>query len=190
MRFRCPPPPLPLCLSHSCIVIPTPLPLSPSPPPTPPDALPVGSSRLASAWPCACKALLLRKTNTLYPDADSLVVVPQGITQIIDKESGVVDNLAEFTIAGTWDGYLNVEGTVTPVVPETGEAIRVDVRFTAFSFKLGPLPALKIPLAAISPKVVHPDLLFRLFFFCCCFCSVYSFNSSGVTCPRQGRHLG
>jgi hypothetical protein len=121
-----------------------------------------------------------QKNNTLYPHTDSLVVSPQGITQIIDKELGIVDNLAEFTIAGTWDGYLNVEGTVTPVVPETGQAVRVDVRITAFSLKLGRLPALKIPLAAISPKVGHPNLLLSLFFefFCgsCNDCHVFGLH--------------
>jgi len=72
----------------------------------------------------------------------------RGITQIIDSERGSVENLAEFRVANAFDGALNVAGTVTPVRPPGGDAesVRVDVRFTSFSLKLGALPTLTIPL--------------------------------------------
>jgi len=59
-----------------------------------------------------------------------------------------VENLAEFRVANAFDGALNVAGTVTPVRPPGGDAesVRVDVRFTSFSLKLGALPTLTIPL--------------------------------------------
>jgi hypothetical protein len=74
----------------------------------------------------------------------------QGITQIINKDAGKVENLAEFVIAGTWKGYLNVEGSVTP---SRDKPSRVDVVFNAFSVGIEPLPALRLPLTLISPKV-------------------------------------
>lgn len=74
----------------------------------------------------------------------------RGITQIIDSERGSVENLAEFRVANAFNGALNVAGTVEPVTPSGGgvdaEAVRVDVKFTSFSLKLGGLPPLKIPL--------------------------------------------
>ena len=78
----------------------------------------------------------------------------QGITQVIDAAAGRVQNIADFTLAGI-DGFLNVEGTVQPVVPDRGEgeAVRVDVMFTAFVLKIGVLPGLRIPLSWLSPKV-------------------------------------
>lgn len=79
----------------------------------------------------------------------------QGITQVINAEGGRVQNIAEFRLAGGVDGFLNVEGTVQPVEPMTpdGEAVRVDVKFTSFSLKVGALPALRIPLEWASPTV-------------------------------------
>ena len=58
-------------------------------------------------------------------------------------------------LAGGVDGYLNVEGTVRPVEPLSpgAGAVRVNVKFTAFSLKLGALPALQIPLEWASPTV-------------------------------------
>lgn len=50
------------------------------------------------------------------------------------------------------NGYLNVEGTVAPV-ESSGEAVRVDVKFTAFCLKIGVLPQLKIPLGWSNPTV-------------------------------------
>ena len=70
----------------------------------------------------------------------------QGITQIIDSQDGSVQNLAEFRVANAVNGALNVAGTVDPVRNPDGEAVRVDVKFTSFSLKLGSLPQLKIPL--------------------------------------------
>jgi hypothetical protein len=85
-----------------------------------------------------------------------------------------VENIASFRLAGAVDGYLNVEGTVRPVAAAAGpsssgaavagerekrkeeEAVRVDVEFTAFSLKIGVLPALKIPLGWANPTVGHP----------------------------------
>ena len=80
---------------------------------------------------------------------------PQGITQVIDTAGGRVQNIAEFRLANTTNGYLNVEGTVRPAERSSpdDEAVRVDVKFTAFSLKLGALPALKIPLEWASPTV-------------------------------------
>lgn len=77
----------------------------------------------------------------------------KGITQVIDSKAGKVENIAEFTVAGRFDGFLNVEGTVAPVVPESAssEAVRVDVKFTSFQLKIGSLPGLQIPLNWISP---------------------------------------
>ena len=83
----------------------------------------------------------------------------QGITQIIDTEGGRVENIAEFRIAISVDGYLNVEGTLEPAQPSSSdsgseEAVRVNVKFTAFSLKIGVLPALKIPLGFANPTVL------------------------------------
>ena len=79
----------------------------------------------------------------------------QGITQVINSAAGKVENIAEFTLAGRFDGFLNVEGTVQPIVPSDSraEAVRVDVAFTSFRLKVGRLPGLHIPLNWISPKV-------------------------------------
>lgn len=83
----------------------------------------------------------------------------QGITQLIDAEGGRVENIAEFRIAKSVDGYLNVEGIVEPAEPSSSstsseeEAVRVNVKFTAFSLKVGALPALKIPLGFANPTV-------------------------------------
>jgi hypothetical protein len=102
----------------------------------------------------------------------------QGITQVIDAGAGRVQNIASFRLAGAVDGYLNVEGTVRPAQPPppqqqqpaqqqqpqqqtrqgtrnapADEAVRVNVEFTAFSLKVGALPALKIPLGWANPTV-------------------------------------
>ena len=81
----------------------------------------------------------------------------QGITQIIDSQDGSVQNLAEFRVANAFNGALNVAGTVDPVRNSDGEAVRVDVKFTSFSLKLGGLPQLKIPLT--WPKTPLVSLL-------------------------------
>ena len=80
-----------------------------------------------------------------------------------------MQNLAEFRVAGLFNGYLNVAGTVAPVQHENKEAIRVDVKFTAFGLKLGVLPELRIPLSwPQSPTVRtlahHPALAAAAFF--------------------------
>ncbi|KAK9814967.1 hypothetical protein WJX73_003488 [Symbiochloris irregularis] len=78
----------------------------------------------------------------------------KGITQVIDAPQGKVQNIAEFSLVGV-DGFLNVEGTVSPAIPaekDKSEAVRVDVAFTAFVVKVGALPRLRIPLNWISPK--------------------------------------
>ena len=79
----------------------------------------------------------------------------QGITQVIDTAGGRLQNIAEFRLANAANGYLNVEGTVRPAERSSPgeEAVRVDVRFLAFSLKVGALPALKIPLEWASPTV-------------------------------------
>lgn len=79
-------------------------------------------------------------------------VTSKGITQVIDTDAGRVENIAEFKIANSADGYLNVEGTVEPASTSgSEEAVRVDVQFTAFSLKIGALPSLKIPLGIANP---------------------------------------
>ena len=78
----------------------------------------------------------------------------QGITQVIDAEGGTVQNIADFRIANLINGYLNVEGTVAPVMG-SGEAVRVDVKFTAFCLKIGALPQLKVPLGWSNPIVSY-----------------------------------
>ena len=82
----------------------------------------------------------------------------QGITQIIDTESGTVQNIADFRIANAVNGYLNVEGTVAPA-QGSKEAVRVDVKFTAFCLKIGALPQLKVPLGWSNPTVSPSSLL-------------------------------
>ena len=81
----------------------------------------------------------------------------QGITQVIDAEMGTVQNIADFKIANSLNGSLNVEGTVAPTVAP-GEAVRVDVKFTAFCLKIGALPQLKVPLGWSNPTVWAPLL--------------------------------
>lgn len=81
----------------------------------------------------------------------------QGITQIIDVEKGTVQNIADFKIANSLNGSLNVEGTVAPTMAP-GEAVRVDVKFTAFCLKIGALPQLKVPLGWSNPTVWVPLL--------------------------------
>jgi hypothetical protein len=92
-----------------------------------------------------------------------LVGHSQGITQIIDSEAGRLENIADFRIANSVNGYLNVEGTVEPAQPSSSdsgleESVRVNVKFTAFSLKIGFLPALKIPLGFANPTV-NPQAL-------------------------------
>ena len=82
----------------------------------------------------------------------------QGITQVIDAEGGTVQNIADFRLASSINGYLNVEGTVAPV-EAPGEAVRVDVKFTAFCLKIGALPQLKVPLGWSNPTVSPQSLL-------------------------------
>ena len=78
----------------------------------------------------------------------------QGITQVIDAEGGTVQNIADFRIANSTNGCLNVEGTLAPVMG-SGEAVRVDVKFTAFCLKIGALPQLKVPLGWSNPTVSY-----------------------------------
>ena len=76
----------------------------------------------------------------------------QGITQIIDAEGGTVQNIADFRIANSVNGYLNVEGTVAPAEGSL-EPVRVDVKFTAFCLKIGVLPQLRVSLGWKTPTV-------------------------------------
>lgn len=106
---------------------------------------------------CSLPGDLLRGMLVTRHLRTSLPSHAQGITQVIDAERGRVENIASFRLAGAVDGYLNVEGMVQPAEPSasgTGaEAVRVNVRFTAFSLKIGALPALKIPLGWSNPTV-------------------------------------
>ena len=95
----------------------------------------------------------------------------QGITQVIDAEGGTVQNVADFRIANSINGYLNVEGTIAPV-EGSGEAVRVDVKFTAFCLKIGALPQLKVPLGWSNPTVSPCTLLTLHSVICAARCSV------------------
>ena len=101
----------------------------------------------AEMLPALHACTLLSKTIILKNLTEKKCIA-QGITQVIDAEGGRVQNIADFRIGGSMNGYLNVEGTVALAGPDaqSGEAVRVDVKFTAFSLKLGALPAARIPL--------------------------------------------
>ncbi|KAK9838271.1 hypothetical protein WJX81_001545 [Elliptochloris bilobata] len=91
------------------------------------------------------------------------IVRGKGITQVIAKD-GTVQNIAEFQVGGV-SGQLNVGGTVAPSGDGRG-GTRVDVRFTAFSLKLGALPELSLPLDLFSPtgwvETTYLDVDFRV----------------------------
>lgn len=111
----------------------------------------------------------------------------QGITQIIDAEGGTVQNIADFRIANSINGYLNVEGTVAPVKGSL-EPVRVDVKFTAFCLKIGVLPQLKVPLGWSNPTV---SLLFLFLIPCHNRVNIQSLGpvaSAPVAAICHGRH--
>ena len=87
-----------------------------------------------------------------------------------------MQNIADFRLAGGVDGYLNVEGTVQPVEPTSpgAEAVRVNVKFTAFSLRIGALPALQIPLEWASPTVR-----------CCCLPVICSLTQQNPSADRD-----
>ncbi len=76
----------------------------------------------------------------------------QGITQVLDPMAGRAENLAEFSIANTVQGSLNILGTVSPTQAAELQATRVDVEFTAFDLQLGPIKT-TVPLGWVKPKV-------------------------------------
>ena len=116
---------------------------------------------LQSALPSHCVRYILQ-ASFLVPCHEQYAFIHllgvQGITQVIDAEGGTVQNIADFRIANSINGYLNVEGTVAPV-EGSGEAVRVDVKFTAFCLKIGALPQLKVPLGWSNPSVSLLSLL-------------------------------
>ncbi|GLI65204.1 hypothetical protein VaNZ11_008681 [Volvox africanus] len=76
--------------------------------------------------------------------------------QLLDLPGGRAENLAEFTVAGRWEGALNIVGTAAPQ-PLHGRMdepspTRVDVIFTHFELRLGGGNKLTIPLGWIKPK--------------------------------------
>ncbi|KAK9854794.1 hypothetical protein WJX84_010153 [Apatococcus fuscideae] len=75
----------------------------------------------------------------------------KGITQVLDPCAGKAENLAEFSIANAINGSLNILGAVTPSQDTAFQGTRVNVEFTAFDLKLGPLQT-TIPLGWIKPK--------------------------------------
>ncbi len=74
----------------------------------------------------------------------------QGITQIIDKPNGVVENMAEFQLLGSIPGMLNITGTCAPAAEDAG-AVQVDVVFLACEIKVGGV-SVTLPLEWASPK--------------------------------------
>ena len=82
----------------------------------------------------------------------------QGITQVLDPLAGKAENLAEFSIANSISGSLNILGSVSPSETAELQATRVDVEFTAFNLQLGPAKV-TVPLGWIKPKVLYLVLL-------------------------------
>ena len=80
-------------------------------------------------------------------------------------------NLAEYRVAGLFNGCINVAGLVSvPGARESqssseiadgdagarkkdDDAVRVDVKFTSFGMKLGVLPEITVPLGWANPTV-------------------------------------
>ena len=86
-----------------------------------------------------------------------LLLLLQGITQVIDRDGGVVENIASFSLLGdALQGELNIAGTCCPAPTDT-QAVQVDVTFTAFTLRLG-AARVTFPLEWASPQVVP----------CCC----------------------
>ncbi|KAG2495036.1 hypothetical protein HYH03_006968 [Edaphochlamys debaryana] len=74
--------------------------------------------------------------------------------QLIDLECNKAENLAEFTIAGRWDGALNIIGTAArqPTPQGAPSTTRVDVVFQRFELRLGSGSVLRVPLDWVKPK--------------------------------------
>lgn len=77
----------------------------------------------------------------------------QGITQVIDREGGVVENIASFSLVNdALAGELNIAGTCCPA-PDDADAVQVDVTFTSFTLQVGSL-RVTVPLEWASPQVL------------------------------------
>ncbi|GAQ81050.1 hypothetical protein KFL_000690280 [Klebsormidium nitens] len=74
----------------------------------------------------------------------------KGSTQIIQSDTGHVDNIAEFSVFGK-PGSLTITGSFVPAapLPDRG-AVRIDVRFESFRLKLGWI-SLRVPLGWVNP---------------------------------------
>ncbi|EFJ43960.1 hypothetical protein VOLCADRAFT_121362 [Volvox carteri f. nagariensis] len=76
--------------------------------------------------------------------------------QLLDLPRGRAENLAEFAVAGRWEGALNIVGTAMPQPsgPQGApSASRVDVVFSHFELRLGgPQNKVTIPLGWLKPK--------------------------------------
>ncbi|KXZ48222.1 hypothetical protein GPECTOR_29g127 [Gonium pectorale] len=74
--------------------------------------------------------------------------------QLLDLEGGRAENLAEFSIAGRWDGALNIVGSAMPQPTPQGtpSTTRVDVTFNRFELRIGSAIKLRVPLDWVRPK--------------------------------------
>ncbi|GLC35788.1 hypothetical protein PLESTB_000494300 [Pleodorina starrii] len=75
--------------------------------------------------------------------------------QLLDIPGCRAENLAEFSVAGRWEGVLNIVGTAAPQPsgPQGGPSpTRVDVVFTHFELRLGSWNKLTVPLDWVKPK--------------------------------------
>ncbi|PNW76850.1 hypothetical protein CHLRE_11g478850v5 [Chlamydomonas reinhardtii] len=90
---------------------------------------------------------------TFQPATKQLVRTKANL-QLIDLEGGRAENLAEFTIAGRWEGALNIIGTAAPQPTPQGSPspLRVDVVFERFQLRLGGAGPWTVPLDWVRPK--------------------------------------
>jgi PAP_fibrillin len=83
--------------------------------------------------------------SALAPVGRVLGLAGGAVIQSIDTTANAVHNVATFKVLGQ-PGSLDVEGDVVVASPT-----RVDVTFTRFTLRVGGLPAISIPLTAVSP---------------------------------------
>ncbi|GAX82806.1 hypothetical protein CEUSTIGMA_g10232.t1 [Chlamydomonas eustigma] len=82
------------------------------------------------------------------------LVKTKGNLQLIDIPNNRVENLAEFTIAGSLDGYLNIAGVANVMEPTSSieEFVRISVEFTEFTLSLGSKVQWRVPLSWVKAK--------------------------------------
>lgn len=82
--------------------------------------------------------------------------------QVLDLENERAENIAEFSIAKRWNGYLNIVGTAQTAEAEVSSsggsnstpataADKVNVTFSEFVLKIGGWQT-KVPLGSIKPR--------------------------------------